>query len=71
MAKVVKKEELGIYRVSFDKDLNKWLIKRDGATRVIASYVTKDEALNRVKALSEANDVGYVVKKKDGKFQKK
>ena len=71
----VKKEEpkktAGVYRVTFNKETKKWMINRDGAERVIANYATKDEALARVKELSKNQDVGYTVKKKDGKFQKK
>ncbi len=61
----------GIYRVIYDKTDRNWKIKRDGAKRIIDSKSTKEEALIRVKELSEGNDVGYVVYKKDGKFQKK
>ena len=55
----------------YDKDARVWLIKKDGAKRTIASYPTKEEALNRVKDLSSSNDLNYIVHKKDGKFQKK
>lgn len=61
----------GVYRVSYNADTRKWQIKRDGADRVIDSKVTKEEALKRVKELSKNQDVGFTVKKKDGKFQKK
>ncbi len=60
-----------IYRVIYDKESRSWLIKKDGAKRTIASFATKDEALNRVKELSISNDLNFVVHKKDGKFQKK
>ncbi len=61
----------GIYRVIFDSANRKWVIKKDGASRIIDSKPTKEEALERVKALSEKQEVGFVVYKKDGKFQKK
>lgn len=61
----------GIYRVVYDKTDREWKIKRDGAKRIIDSRSTKEEALARVKELSESNDVGFVVYKRDGKFQKK
>lgn len=64
-------KSMGIYRVVFDKVNRRWQIKRDGAERVITSYLTKEEALAKVKKLSENFDVGFVVHKKDGKFQKK
>lgn len=60
-----------IYRVMYDKENRVWLIKKDGAKRTIASYPTKEEALNRVRDLSSTNDLSFVVHKKDGKFQKK
>lgn len=60
-----------VYRVLYDKENRCWLIKKDGAKRTITSYPTKEEALNRVKELSESNDLSFVVHKKDGKFQKK
>lgn len=60
-----------IYRVLYDKESRVWVIKKDGAKRTIASYVTKEEALNRVKELSASNDLNFIVHKKDGKFQKK
>lgn len=60
-----------IYRVLYDKEARVWVIKKDGAKRTIASYVTKEEALNRVKELSSSNDLNFIVHKKDGKFQKK
>lgn len=65
------KSKKPIYRVIYDKDARVWLIKKDGAKRTIASYPTKEEALNRVKDLSVSNDLNYIVHKKDGKFQKK
>lgn len=64
-------ERKALYRVSFDKENKKWLITKDGAQRVIASFVTKAEAMDRVKELSKNQDLNFVVKKKDGKFQKK
>lgn len=62
---------LGKYVVSYDKENKNWKISRDGAKRIIDSKATKAEALERVKQLSINNDAGFVVKKKDGKFQKK
>lgn len=60
-----------IYRVLYDKENRVWTIKKDGAKRVISSFVTKEEALNRVKELSMSNDMNFIVHKKDGKFQRK
>lgn len=67
----IAKEKKAIYRVVFSRKENVWQIKKDGARRVIDSKVTKDEALARVKELSESQDTKFVVHKKDGKFQKK
>lgn len=66
-----EKSKKPVYRVLYDKDDRTWKIKKDGAKRVIASFPTKDEALKRVKELSETNDLNFIVHKKDGKFQKK
>ena len=60
-----------IYRVLYDKEARVWVIKKDGAKRVIDSKHTKEEALARVNELVESQDAKYVVHKKDGKFQKK
>lgn len=67
----IKKVTLGKYVVSYDKENKNWKITRDGAKRIIDSKSTKAEALERVKQLSINNEAGFVVKKKDGKFQKK
>ena len=45
--------------------------RKSGAKRVIAKRVTKVEAMEKVKELCENNDMNFVVRKKDGKFQKK
>ena len=66
-----EKTKRGIYRVVYDSENKRWLIKRDGAQRIIDSKMTKEEAIERVKALSQNQDVGFVIHKKDGKFQKK
>ena len=66
-----KPRTLGKYVVMFDKETQDWKIKRDGAKRIIDSKPTKKAAIERVRELSENNDVGFVAKKKDGKFQKK
>ena len=68
---VEEKTKRGIYRVVYDSENKRWLIKRDGAQRIIDSKMTKEEAIERVKALSQNQDIGFVVHKKDGKFQKK
>ena len=66
-----EKTRKALYRMSYDKESRKWLITKDGALRTIASFPTKAEAMERVKSLSENQDLNFVVKKKDGKFQKK
>lgn len=70
-SKKQEEKKSSVYRVVYDKEKGFWQIKRDGAKRVIDSKRTKEEALARVKELSESQDVGFVVHKKDGKFQKK
>lgn len=73
MAKTTEEEKTKkpIYRVLYDKESRLWLIKKDGAKRTIATFVTKEEAMTRVKELSSSNELNFVVHKKDGKFQKK
>ncbi len=66
-----KQTRKAIYRVAYDKENRVWTIKKDGAMRTIASFPTKDEALKRVKELAANQDLNFVVRKKDGKFQKK
>ncbi len=66
-----EKTKKAIYRVVFSKENNVWQIKKDGAKRVIDSKITKEEALERVRQLSESQEIKFVVHKKDGKFQKK
>ncbi len=66
-----KAERKSVYRVIYNKESKVWNIKKDGAKRIIDSKTTKEEALKRVKELSENKDTGFVVYKKDGKFQKK
>lgn len=66
-----EKNKKSIYRVVFSKEQNAWQIKKDGAKRIIDSKPTKEEALTRVKELSQSQDTKYIVHKKDGKFQKK
>ena len=73
-AEKVEKEEKNrksVYRVIYNKETKVWNIKKDGAKRIIDSRETKEEALKRVKELSENSDSNFVVYKKDGKFQKK
>ena len=65
------KERKSVYRVVYDRENRVWLIKKDGAKRVIASFATKEEALKRVKELCESQNLKVIVHKKDGKFQKK
>lgn len=60
-----------LYRLTFDKDKNKWVIKADGAQRALASYNTKAEAEARLDELTAKNkDAKKSIHKKDGKFQK-
>ena len=66
-----EKTKKAVYRVVFSKEQKVWQIKKDGAKRVIDSRPTKEEALNRVKELSQSQDTKFIVHKKDGKFQKK
>ena len=71
MAEVEKTEKKAIYRVVYDKENKEWLIKKDGATRVIRRVKTKAEALELATQFAENQDLAMSVQKKDGKFQKK
>ena len=59
-----------VYHVSYDSESRMWRIFLEkGPT--IEKYATKEEALTRVKELSNHTDRGYVVHLKSGKLQKK
>ena len=59
------------YIVVFDKDMNKWRIKKTHAGRAIDSFNTKQEAVARAKELGKNQDKPVNVKRKrDGKFGK-
>ncbi|MGI6472467.1 MAG: DUF2188 domain-containing protein [Candidatus Methanomethylophilaceae archaeon] len=65
-----KKSNTKIYRVTPDKERNKWRIKADGAERAIGYYNTKAEALKKAKELKSKNaDAKISVHGKDGKIQ--
>ena len=64
-------EKKAVYRVIYDKDNKEWLVKKDGATRVIRRVRTKAEALELANQFTENQDLSLSVQKKDGKFQKK
>ncbi len=59
------------YRISYDREQKMWLIKKDGAKRVIRKTKTKSEAVEIAKTMCNNQDLNLVVQKKDGKFQKK
>ena len=59
------------YRVIYDMSEKVWLIKKDGAKRVIRKVSTKAEATKIAKELSEDQNLNLTIHKKDGKFQKK
>lgn len=61
----------GAYSVSYDKDSKEWIVKRRGSERASKRTKTKKEALEVAQRLSDNNEVGFVVKKRNGKFQKK
>ncbi len=60
-----------LYRISYDHEERMWLIKKDGAKRVIRKTATKAEAVEIAKRMCDNQDLNLVVHKKDGKFQKK
>ena len=66
-----KTEKKAIYRVIYDGENKEWMIKKDGAARVIRRVKTKAEALELAKKFAENQDLSLNVHKKDGKFQKK
>lgn len=64
------KSESITYRVTPDKERNKWRVKADGAARAIGYYNTKEEALKKAEDLKSKNKKASLsVHKKDGKFQ--
>ena len=66
-----EKTKKPVYTVIYNKEDRLWHITKTGAKRVIAKRVTKAEAIEKVKDLCESNDMNFVMRKKDGKFQKK
>ncbi|MBP5308917.1 MAG: DUF2188 domain-containing protein [Clostridia bacterium] len=60
-----------VYRVVYDGENKEWMIKKDGAARVIRRVKTKAEALEIAGRLADNQDLSLTVQKKDGKFQKK
>ena len=60
-----------VYRVIYDSENKEWMVKKDGAQRVIRRTRTKTEAVDLAKKFSENQDLALSVQKKDGKFQKK
>jgi hypothetical protein len=65
------KKSKGNYIITYDKQTKEWVVKRQGGARASKRTKTKKEAMEVVKKLSTNQDVEYLVKKKDGKFQKK
>lgn len=60
-----------IYRITPDKEKNKWKVKADGAERAIGYYNTKEEAVKKVDQLKSKNKMAKAsIHKKDGKIQK-
>ncbi|MBO7378005.1 MAG: DUF2188 domain-containing protein [Clostridia bacterium] len=66
-----KTEKKALYRVIYDAENKEWMVKKDGAARVIRRVKTKAEALELAKKFAENQDLSLSVQKKDGKFQKK
>lgn len=65
-----RKSNYKIYRVTPDKERNKWKIKADDAERAIGYYNTKAEALEKARDLKSKNEnVKISVHRKDGKIQ--
>lgn len=58
------------YRVTPDKERNKWKVKADGAERAIGYYNTKEEAVKKADQLKAKNKMAKIsIHKKDGKIQ--
>ena len=66
-----KREIKAVYRVIYDKENREWMVKKDGAQRVIRRVKTKAEALELASQFATNQDLSISVQKKDGKFQKK
>ncbi len=64
------KPESKVYRVTPDKERNKWRVKADGADRAIGYYNTKAEAVKKAEELKNKNkNARLSIHKKDGKIQ--
>lgn len=60
-----------VYRVIYDRENKEWMVKKDGAQRVIRRVKTKAEALELAHQFATNQELALSVQKKDGKFQKK
>lgn len=60
-----------VYRVIYDSENKEWMVKKDGAQRVIRRVRTKAEALELANQFATNQELAMSVQKKDGKFQKK
>ena len=59
------------YMVTYDKEHEEWVVKKTGASRASKRCKTKKEAMEVAEILAESKDMNIIVKKKDGKFQKR
>jgi uncharacterized membrane protein len=66
-----KRTVKAVYRVIYDKENKEWMVKKDGAQRVIRRVKTKAEALELANQFATNQELSLSVQKKDGKFQKK
>jgi len=66
-----KREIKAVYRVIYDRDNKEWMVKKDGAQRVIRRVKTKVEALELAHQFAGNQDLSVSVQKRDGRFQKK
>lgn len=65
-----KKEPIGRYHISLDKELNKWKVKLADGGKVIKLFNTQKEAIEYADSLCQKNGRGFVVHSKKGKIRK-
>lgn len=65
-----KKEPIGRYHISLDKEQNKWKVKLADGGKVIKLFNTQKEAIEYAESLCEKNGRGFVVHSKKGKIRK-
>ena len=58
------------YHIGYDDENKRWIIKKSGAKRIIETFKTKEEAMERAKVLAKNSEAKLSVQRKNGQFGK-